>query len=119
MSTQVTDLNLLRDQLLVRRQKLEAAATKVQTANLVQLLEEVDRALERVDGGSYGICEHCHDSMGAERLLSDPLARFCLDCLKQAEQRAANRQALHDPVEGDDENAQCSEQRLDDREARL
>src|SRR5215471_5700942 len=88
MGIQVTDLSLLRDQLVIRRQKLEAAATKVHTANLVQLLEEVDKALERVDGGSYGICDHCHDSMGAERLLSDPLARFCLDCLKPAEQRA-------------------------------
>src|SRR5215471_9076165 len=88
MGIQVTDLSLLRDQLVIRRQKLEAAATKVHTANLVQLLEEVDKALERVDGGSYGICDHCHDSMGAERLLSDPMARFCLDCLKPAEQRA-------------------------------
>ena len=88
MGIQVTDLSLLRDQLVIRRQKLEAAATKVQTANLVQLLEEVDKALERVDGGSYGICEHCHDSVEPGRLLSDPLARFCLDCLKPAEQRA-------------------------------
>jgi len=88
MGIQVTDLSLLRDQLVIRRQKLEAAATKVQTANLVQLLEEVDKALERVDGGAYGICEHCHDSVEPGRLLSDPLARFCLDCLKPAEQRA-------------------------------
>lgn len=88
MATQVSDLNLLRDQLLIRREKLQQAADKSQTANLVQLLEEVDRALERVGGGSYGLCEHCHGTVEAGRLLADPLTRFCLDCLKPAEQRA-------------------------------
>lgn len=88
MATQVSDLNLLRDQLLVRRQKLEAAAIKSQTANLVQLLEEVDKALERMEIGSFGECEVCKGTVEAERLLADPLTRFCLDCLKPAEQRA-------------------------------
>jgi len=88
MSVHVTDLSLLRDQLLVRRQKLEAAALKSQTANLLQLMEEVDKALERVEVGSYGVCEECHGTVEAQRLLADPLARFCLDCLKPAEQRA-------------------------------
>jgi len=88
MAIQVTDLHLLRDQLLIRRKKLETAVTKSQTANLVQLLEQVDRALERVDHGSFGICEVCNDNMEAERLLADPLATMCLDCLRPDEQRA-------------------------------
>jgi phosphoserine phosphatase RsbU/P len=86
MGIQVTDLNLLRDQLLVRREKLEAAA-KSQTASLVQLLDEVDRALERMETGSFGECAHCKGTVEAERLLADPLTRFCLDCLQPAEQR--------------------------------
>jgi len=88
MGIQVTDLHLLRDQLLVRRQKLEAAVSKSHTANMLQLLEQVDRALERVDAGAYGICEECHTAVEAERLLADPLTRVCLDCLKPAQQRA-------------------------------
>jgi sigma-B regulation protein RsbU (phosphoserine phosphatase) len=88
MSIQVTDLHLLRDQLLVRREKLETAVTKSQTANLVQLLEQVDRALERVDNGSFGICEVCNDNVEAARLLADPLATMCLDCLRPDQQRA-------------------------------
>jgi sigma-B regulation protein RsbU (phosphoserine phosphatase) len=88
MGIQVTDLHLLRDQLLVRRKKLETAVARSQTANMLQLLEQVDRALERVDIGSYGICEECHETVEAERLLHDPLARVCLDCLKPSEQRA-------------------------------
>src|SRR5437588_8528626 len=38
MGIQVTDLHLLRDQLVIRRQKLETAVAKTQTANLLQLL---------------------------------------------------------------------------------
>jgi phosphoserine phosphatase RsbU/P len=84
---QVTDLSLVRDQLLARREKLEAAAVKSQTANLVQLLDQVDKALNRVAVGSFGECAHCKGTVEAERLLADPLVRFCLDCLQPAEQR--------------------------------
>jgi phosphoserine phosphatase RsbU/P len=88
MGIQVTDMHLLRDQLTVRRQKLETAMARTQTANLLQLLEQVDRALERVERGSYGICEECKTSVEAERLFADPLTEICLDCLRPAEQRA-------------------------------
>ncbi len=88
MGIQVTDLHLLRDQLVLRREKLAAAIAKSQTANLVQLLDQVDKALERADHGVYGICEHCLGTVEASRLLADPLTRVCLDCLNPSEQRA-------------------------------
>src|ERR1051326_1601981 len=94
MGIQGTDLHLLRDQLVVRRQKLEAAKAKAQTANLLQLLEQVDRALERVDHGSYGVCEACEGTVEPERLFADPLTQLCLDCLKPAEQRALEQDLL-------------------------
>ncbi|HEX4606012.1 MAG TPA: SpoIIE family protein phosphatase [Candidatus Angelobacter sp.] len=94
MGIQVTDLHLLRDQLIVRRQKLETAVARTETANLLQLLEQVDRALERVDHGNYGVCEVCKTSVEAERLFADPLTEICLDCLKPSEQRALE-QDLH------------------------
>jgi sigma-B regulation protein RsbU (phosphoserine phosphatase) len=94
MGIQVTDLHLLRDQLVSRRQKLETAMLRSQTANLLQLLEQVDRALERVDNGSYGICEDCKTPVEAERLFAEPTTQLCLDCLRPAEQRALE-QDLH------------------------
>jgi sigma-B regulation protein RsbU (phosphoserine phosphatase) len=94
MGIQVTDLHLLRDQLVVRRHKLEAATARTQTANLLQLLEQVDRALERVDHGTYGVCEACEGTVEAERLFADPLTQLCLDCLKPAEQRALEQDLL-------------------------
>jgi hypothetical protein len=57
-------------------------------AYLNDLLAEVDSALGRIDTGSYGLCETCHDPIEADRLESNPLVRFCLDHLSQAEMLA-------------------------------
>jgi sigma-B regulation protein RsbU (phosphoserine phosphatase) len=62
-----------------------------ETAQLQNLLQEVDSALSRIDDGSFGLCEVCHDTIEADRLLADPLVRFCLDHLTQSERRALER----------------------------
>ena len=73
---------MLRKQLLDRRLRLErtvsAAGESLQVRNLIH---EVDSALARMDTGSYGLCEVCHEPIETDRLISDPLARFCLDHL--------------------------------------
>jgi sigma-B regulation protein RsbU (phosphoserine phosphatase) len=80
---------LLREQLIDRRYKLKTAATAFhRPAELTRLLEEVDAALQRMDIGTYGLCEVCHDPVESERLLADPLTRFCLGDLTPGEQRA-------------------------------
>lgn len=80
---------LLREQLIDRRQKLETAASVFhRPAELTRLLHEVDEALHRMDIGTYGLCEVCHDPVEPERLLADPLTRFCLGDLTPREQRA-------------------------------
>jgi len=79
----------LRTELEHRRERLHAALhSRAADASLSQLLASVDDALRRIDEGIFGICETCHDSVEPERLLADPLVRFCLDHLTNAEQRA-------------------------------
>lgn len=79
----------IRTQLQERQQKLKAAiAGSTETAPLVQLLQEVDSALERMEKGSYGICEACHETIEEERLIADPLVRYCLTHLTAEQQRA-------------------------------
>ena len=41
-------------------------------------LTEVERALERLDAGSYGACEACGGAIGDERLEAQPATRFCI-----------------------------------------
>jgi sigma-B regulation protein RsbU (phosphoserine phosphatase) len=79
----------LRAELEQRRERLHAALRSPGAdASLSHLLTAVDTALIRIDQGSFGICETCHDSIEPERLLADPLVRFCLDHLSDSEQRA-------------------------------
>ncbi len=81
--------SVLREQLRARHQKLEAAvATLEDKAELTRLLAEVDAALKRLERGSYGLCEVCHEPIESERLMADPLAQFCLDHLTSAQQGA-------------------------------
>lgn len=77
-----------RSQLEQRRERLVSALHYSAEASLSDLLNEVDAALGRIDKGTYGICETCHDPVEKDRLLSDPLVRFCLDHLTSEEQRA-------------------------------
>jgi phosphoserine phosphatase RsbU/P len=79
----------LRSELEQRRERLhEALHSPAADASLSELLTAVDTALSRIDQGTFGLCETCHDTIEAERLLADPLVRFCLDHLTTAEQRA-------------------------------
>jgi len=79
----------IRAELLSRRQRLETAASSSPGQSyLSSLLREVDSALSRLDDGTFGLCDTCHDPIEAERLAADPLVRFCLDHLTVPEQRA-------------------------------
>jgi len=85
---------ILKSQLLDRRGRLESAqAAHPQVDHLARLLDEVDAALERMDQGVFGLCEACHEPVESERLLADPLMRFCLAHLT-AQQQAALEQDL-------------------------
>jgi sigma-B regulation protein RsbU (phosphoserine phosphatase) len=80
--------SLFTPQLLERRARLLAASTSVSAAYLGELIGEIDAALERIDNGSYGLCESCHDTIERDRLECNPLVRFCLDHMSQAEMQA-------------------------------
>src|SRR5215218_4859694 len=43
-------------------------------------LAEIDAALQRLDAGTYGICEKCGQPIGEGRLEARPVARTCIGC---------------------------------------
>jgi RNA polymerase-binding transcription factor DksA len=49
-------------------------------------LTDVERALRKLDLGTYGTCERCGRPIGDDRLEAIPWARLCIAC-KQAAQR--------------------------------
>lgn len=51
-----------------------------------QTLAQIDRALAKIDDGTYGICERCGKPISEERLRARPWATLCID-----DQRLADR----------------------------
>jgi RNA polymerase-binding transcription factor DksA len=43
-------------------------------------LADLDRALEQLDEGTYGVCESCGQPIAPERLAARPAARTCITC---------------------------------------
>ena len=43
-------------------------------------LEETRAALDRIDAGTFGVCEECKGPVGEGRLDAVPTARRCIDC---------------------------------------
>jgi phosphoserine phosphatase RsbU/P len=86
------EMDFLHGQLQERKRRLETAVNLTpQDANLTALLREVDSALERLAAGTYGLCDECHETVERERLLADPLIRFCLDHLTRLQRAALQR----------------------------
>jgi sigma-B regulation protein RsbU (phosphoserine phosphatase) len=88
----------LREQLQKRRDSLRVAISTIPltdapdaSAPFHKLLADVDLAIQNMEEGTFGTCDECHGSVENERLIIDPLARLCLDCLSSDEQRALER----------------------------
>jgi DnaK suppressor protein len=69
-------------------QKIEIAVSIGLAENEANLRTEIDAALDRVNRGTFGICEECGTAIGANRLNAIPYARFCIRCERRIEQRA-------------------------------
>ena len=52
-----------------------------------EMLEQTEHALERLDNGTYGICESCGSPIGKLRLQAAPRATLCLPCKMKQERR--------------------------------
>ncbi len=51
-----------------------------------RLLQMVNEALERVKGGTYGLCVSCQGEVQVKRLEAVPWARHCIECQEKQDQ---------------------------------
>lgn len=58
----------------------EQAANLAIRQNTERLLYQVERALFRMDEGTYGICRECGKRIDDARLIAIPYTRLCIDC---------------------------------------
>jgi DnaK suppressor protein len=59
-------------------------------------LNSIDQALERIDDGTYGICESCGGEITAERLKVMPFTRLCVQCQSERETEAKRNRRAED-----------------------
>ncbi len=58
-----------------------------------KLIKKIREALDRIQDGSFGVCEECGGGIGLERLRARPVTTLCIACKaeQEAEERAAER----------------------------
>ena len=55
--------------------------------NARDMLAQIERALARIEDGSYGVCESCGNPIGKGRLQAFPRATLCVSCKEREERR--------------------------------
>jgi DnaK suppressor protein len=55
-----------------------------------KLIMKIREALDRIDKGTYGVCEECGEEISEERLLARPVTTLCIEC-KTSQEEAERR----------------------------
>lgn len=50
-----------------------------------KLIKKIKKALERIENGSFGICETCGEEISIERLKARPVTTQCIECKTKEE----------------------------------
>jgi DnaK suppressor protein len=50
--------------------------------SLEEKLKEINSALEKIENGTFGICEKCKNEIEIERLKANPAEKYCKNCGK-------------------------------------
>ena len=52
-----------------------------------KLIVKMRDAIDRIDSGTYGICDECGEPIGAKRLMARPVTTYCIECKTREEKR--------------------------------
>ncbi|MDX3644522.1 TraR/DksA C4-type zinc finger protein [Streptomyces sp. MB09-02B] len=55
--------------------------------NAREMLDQTERALDRLASGTYGLCENCGNPIGKARMQAFPRATLCVECKQKQERR--------------------------------
>ncbi len=50
-----------------------------------KLIKKVKKALDRIENGTFGVCEKCGDDIAIERLKARPVTTQCIECKTKEE----------------------------------
>lgn len=49
------------------------------------LLKKIERTLEKIEEGNFGVCEQCGEEISAKRLEARPVTDLCIRCKEEQE----------------------------------
>lgn len=62
-------------------QEISDYSTNVVTEKVLEKsLEDISKALKRIENGTYGICKYCGNKINGKRLIARPTAGACISC---------------------------------------
>lgn len=51
-----------------------------------KLIKKIQDAMQRMENGTFGVCEECGDDIGIARLKARPVTRLCINCKSKQEE---------------------------------
>ncbi|MBG0772094.1 RNA polymerase-binding protein DksA [Oleidesulfovibrio alaskensis] len=51
-----------------------------------RLIKKIRQALDRIEDGSFGVCEDCGEQIGVPRLKARPVTKLCINCKSKQEE---------------------------------
>ncbi|AIA29924.1 TraR/DksA family transcriptional regulator [Leptospirillum ferriphilum] len=77
---------------MATREELEAFSLRLKEREK-NLLRKIDMALDRIEEGSFGICEACGQPIEERRLMARPVTTLCIACKTDQENREKMEQS--------------------------
>ena len=62
---------------------VERLSTTAAARSIADSIADIDRALAKIDEGSYGLCDECGERIAPDRLEALPAASRCVDCARR------------------------------------
>ncbi|MEK6692075.1 MAG: RNA polymerase-binding protein DksA [Nitrospirota bacterium] len=57
-----------------------------------KLLKKIENAIEKIDSGTYGVCETCGEKISIKRLEARPVTTLCIECKTKQEEEEKLRE---------------------------
>jgi DnaK suppressor protein len=54
------------------------------------LLKKIEKALARIEEGSFGMCERCEEPISSKRLEARPVTTLCIRCKEEQEKKESS-----------------------------
>ena len=82
----ISDQELADEMDLATSEGARSLSCKMHDRN-VRLLYKIEDALNRIEDGTFGMCEECGEEIGIKRLRARPVASCCIECKEHQERQ--------------------------------